>query len=68
MHLHVLLDGSLEGRGVGTNDGSNLLAILEEHESGHGADAQLLGNLGELVNVNLVEAGAGVCGGHPVGG
>jgi hypothetical protein len=61
----VLLDGSLEGRGVGTNNGSDLLAILEEHESGHGADAQLLGNLGQLVDVNLVEASAGVCGGHP---
>jgi hypothetical protein len=63
--LDVLLDGSLEGRGVGTNNGSDLLAILEEHESGHGADAQLLGNLGQLVDVNLVEASAGVCGGHP---
>jgi hypothetical protein len=64
--LHVLLDGSLEGRGVGTNNGSDLLSVLEEHESGHGADAQLLSNLGKLVDVNLVEASAGVCGGHPV--
>jgi hypothetical protein len=63
--LDVLLDGSLEGRGVGTNNGSDLLAVLEEHESGHGADAELLGNLGQLVDVNLVETGAGVCGGHP---
>jgi hypothetical protein len=66
--LHVLLDGSLEGRRVGTNNGSDLLSVLEEHESGHGADAQLLGDLGKLVDVNLVEASAGVCGGHPVEG
>ena len=66
-HLHVLLDGGLEGSGVGTDNGSDLLAVLEEHEGGHGTDAQLLGDLGKLVDVDLVEAGAGVCGGHPVG-
>jgi len=64
--LHVLLDRGLEGGGVGTDDGGDLLAVLEEHEGGHGTDAQLLGDLGELVNVNLVETGAGVCGRHPV--
>ena len=65
--LHVLLDRGLEGGGVGTDNGGDLLAVLEEHEGGHGTDAQLLGDLGELVDVNLVETGAGVCGGHPVG-
>jgi len=65
--LHVLLDGGLEGRGVGTDNGGDLLAVLEEHEGRHGTDAQLLGDLGKLVDVNLVETGAGVCGGHPVG-
>lgn len=65
-NLHVLLDGGLESSGVGTNDGSNLLTILEEDESGHGADAELLSDLGDLVDIDLVEAGAGVGRGHPV--
>lgn len=65
-NLHVLLDGGLEGSGVGTNNGSDLLSVLEEDESGHGTDAELLGDLGDLVDVNLVEAGAGVGRGHPV--
>jgi len=64
----VLLDGGLKGSGVGTDNGGDLLAVLEEDEGGHGADAQLLGDLGDLVDVDLVEAGAGVCGGHPVDG
>lgn len=53
--LFVLLDGSLDGRRVGTNDLGDLLAVLEEEESWHGADTQLLRDIGELVNVDLVE-------------
>lgn len=60
----MLLDGGLESSGVGTNNGSDLLAVLEEDESGHGANAELLGDLGDLVDVDLVEAGAGVGRGH----
>lgn len=67
-NLHVLLDSGLEGSGVGTNNGSDLLAVLEEDESGHGADAELLGDLGNLVDIDLVEAGAGVGRGHPIFG
>jgi len=55
-NLHVCLDGGLEGLGVGTDNLSNLLAVLEEQEGGHGTDAELLGDLGELVDVDLEEA------------
>ena len=56
----MLLDGSLEGGRVGADDLADLLAVLEDEESGHGADGVLLGGLGDLVNVNLEEAGVGV--------
>jgi hypothetical protein len=59
-HLSVLLDGSLESRRVGANNGSNLLSILKQHESGHGANVELLSDLGDLVDVNLVETGIGI--------
>ena len=68
MHLslaEVLLDGSLEGLGVGTDDLADLLAALEEQEGGHGADAELLGDIGDLVHVELVELGVGVGLGEP---
>lgn len=64
----MLLDGSLEGGRVGADDLADLLAVLEDEESGHGADGVLLGGLGDLVNVNLEEAGVGVVVGEPVGG
>lgn len=64
--LHVLLDGGLKGDGVGADDLANLLAVLEEHEGGHGADGELLRHLGNLVDVELVEAGVGVLVGEPV--
>lgn len=68
MHLslaEVLLDGSLEGLGVGANDLTDLLTALEEQEGGHGADAELLGDVGNLVDVELVELGVGVVLGEP---
>ena len=37
-----------------------LLAVLEEKESGHGTDTELGSNLGQLVDVDLVELGVGV--------
>lgn len=58
--LQVLLDGGLEGLGVGTDDLADLLAVLEQDEGGHGADAEFLGDLGDLVDIELVEAGVGV--------
>lgn len=63
--VDVGLDGGLESLGVGTNDLGDLLAVLEEKESRHGADAELLCNVGDLVDVELVEAGVGVCAGEP---
>ena len=63
-----LLDGGVEGGRVGADDLLDLLAVLEDEESGHGADGVLLGGLGDLVDVNLVEAGVGVVVGEPVGG
>lgn len=62
----VSLDSGLESDGVGANDLADLLAVLVEEESGHGAHALLLGDLGDLVDVDLVEAGVGVVVGEPV--
>lgn len=59
--LDIGLDGGFKSLGVCTNDLGDLLAILEEQESGHGTDAELLRNIGHLVNVKLVEACGGVC-------
>lgn len=61
----MLLDGGLESDRVGANDLADLAAVLEEQESGHGAHALLLGDLGDLVDVDLVEAGVGVVVGEP---
>lgn len=57
---HVVLDGRLERDGVGADDLADLLTVLEEHEGGHGAHGELLRDLGDLVDVELVEAGRGV--------
>jgi hypothetical protein len=45
----------LESGGISTNNGIKLLSILEEIEGGHGANTELRGNFGGLVNVNLVK-------------
>lgn len=60
------LDGGLKGLGVRADDLANLFTVLEEQEGGHGADAELLGNVGDLVDVDLVETGLGVGVGEPV--
>lgn len=51
----MLLEGVQEHRGVGTDDLLNLLAVLEDDESRHGADAELLGEVGQMVDVELGE-------------
>lgn len=56
----VLLDSSLQRRDIGADHLCDLLAALEEQEGGHGAYAQLGGDLGQLVDVDLVELGGGV--------
>lgn len=63
--VDVGLDGGLEGLGVGTDNLSDLVTVLEQQEGGHGADAELLSNIGDLVDVELVEAGVGVCAREP---
>jgi hypothetical protein len=65
--INVGLDGGLESLGVGTDDLGNLVAVLEEEEGGHGANAEFLSNIGDLIDVELVEAGVGVCAGEPAG-
>lgn len=64
--LKVGLDGSLESLWVGTDDLADLVAVLEQEEGWHGADAELLGHLWDLVDVELVETGVGVGVGEPV--
>ena len=61
----VGLDSSLEGLGVRAHNLGYLVAVLEEEESRHGADAEFLGDIGDLVDVELVEARIGVCVGEP---
>lgn len=56
----MLLNGSLERLWVGTNDLADLFAILEQDECGHGADAEFLGDVWDIIDVELVEAGGGV--------
>ena len=63
--LHVVLDCGLECDWVGTDDLSDLLAILEEHERRHGADGEFLCDLRDFVHIELVEACVGVCVGEP---
>lgn len=50
-------DGLLDGRGVGAPDSQLvlLLAILVEQEGGHGGDAVVGGDFGELIDIDLVE-------------
>ena len=55
--LQVLLDGRLEGLGVCADDLGDLLAVLEQQEGGHGADAEFLRDVVRLVDVDLVELG-----------
>lgn len=56
----MLQHGGLDGVLIGADDLGNLLAVLEDDEGGHGADAELLRHVGHLVDVELVEAHAGV--------
>ena len=58
----VLLKQLLQDGRVGTEELIDLLAILEDGEGGHGADTELLGKVGELVDVELGEVNALVLG------
>lgn len=59
LHLQGLLNGSLESRWVGTDNLTDLVAVLEEQESRHSANGQLLRDLWELIDVDFVEFGGG---------
>jgi hypothetical protein len=63
--LEVVLNSSLEGLGVGTNDLGNLVAVLEKEEGGHSADTEVCCDIGKFVDVELVEARVGVLLGEP---
>ena len=65
--VDVCLDGSFESFGIGTDDLGDLVTTLEEKEGGHGANTEFLCDIGDLVDVELVEARIGVCTGEPVG-
>lgn len=56
--LHIL-DGignkSIELSGDGADQAVAGLAVLEDLEGGHGADAELLGDIGKLIDVDLDE-------------
>lgn len=56
----MLLDGSLESGRVGTDNLSDELAVLVDVEGRHGTDANVGSDVGQLVNVDLVEGGVGV--------
>jgi hypothetical protein len=56
----VLLDARLDSLGVCADNLADLLAVLEEDESRHGADTEFLRNIGDFVDVELVEARLGV--------
>ena len=65
--LKPRLNRGLERLRVRADDLPNLLLVLEQQEGGHGADAEVLGDVGDFVDVELVEAGGGVGVGHPGG-
>lgn len=64
----VGLDRRLECLDVCTDNLSNSLAFLEEDECGHCTDSELLSDIGDLVDIDLVELGRRVCVGEPTRG
>jgi len=62
----VLLNGRLKSLWVRANDLTDLLSVLEQKESRHGADSELLSDVWDFVDVELVEARVGVGVGEPV--
>jgi hypothetical protein len=65
-YLQVGLDSRLKRSRVRTHNLANLLAVLEEHDSRHGADGELLRDVWDFVDVELVEARVGVLVGESV--
>jgi len=53
----VLLNRSKDSLGVRANHFRDFTTIFEEQKCGHGADAEVLSDVADLVDVNLVELG-----------
>ena len=53
--IDILQQGSLDFPRTCPHDLTHLLAVLEEDKGRHGPYAELVGNVGNVVNVNLVE-------------
>lgn len=54
------LDAGLNGRGVSPDNFVIFLALFEVNYGRHSANTELLGDVGDLVDVDLVEFGLGV--------
>jgi hypothetical protein len=66
LFLGSILNSSQKRLGVCAYDLSTLLAVLEDEEGGHGADAKLLGYIGDFIDVDLDEVCAGEIIGEPI--
>ena len=64
--LDSRLDGSKQRLRVGADNLVDLLAVLEDEEGGHGADSELLGYVGDLIDVELDKVCASVLLREPV--
>lgn len=51
----MLFNGRLDSLRVCADNLADDVAVLDKFEGGHSADAELLGNIGNLVDINLVE-------------
>lgn len=58
--LQLIHDLGPEGLDMRAHDLADLLSVLEDHKGRHGADAEFLGDVGDFVDVELVEAGVRV--------
>lgn len=54
--FQVLLNGCFQRLLVGADHLSDLLTLLEQHERRHGTDSKLLSDVGDLIDIDLVEA------------
>jgi hypothetical protein len=59
LSLNRTLNSRQERLGVRTHDLLDLVLVLEDQECGHGADAELLRNVRDLIDIELDEMGAG---------
>lgn len=59
LFLNSILDSGQKRLWVRTDNLTSFLAILEDQESGHSADTEFLGDVGDFVDVELDEVCAG---------